>query len=393
MAGLLDTLNNPLFGLAAGLLSGGDPGGTLGGGLSSGLQNMLGMQQASTQNTLLTEKIKELQETRKREEERRKAYKGVLGTEGTPNTPYQMSPAEMFPGESPIQGLLNQGQDPTGMYAQDPGMAGLLNMMGPDLGPQFMGQVALQQMKPADDRTPAELLAYQQMYGPDEGFRRWEASKTTQNSVDPYYNPIYTPEGVISFNARTGQAEPLTIGGKPVVGAQYSPDLQGQIAGAKTTGESKAKRDSTMSGIGSIIDEARSVLSGDADPVTGEKGATPTGSVTGAAIDTVGGWFGATPEGAKEADRLKAIGGALVAKMPRMEGPQSNFDVQNYREMAGQVGDSTIPVPRRLAALAEVERLWRKYDKAPGEDLKTGQIQRQGQSPVRRFNPQTGMIE
>jgi hypothetical protein len=36
--------------------------------------------------------------------------------------------------------------------------------------------------------------------------------------------------------------------------------------------------------------------------------------------------------------------------------------VELYREMAGQVGDNTIPISQRLAALDQVERLYRKYD-------------------------------
>lgn len=118
--------------------------------------------------------------------------------------------------------------------------------------------------------------------------------------------------------------------------------------------ESGAKKESTMSGIGDIINEARTVLSGDVKP---------TSSGFGAVIDNIGGALGYSPEGAKESDRLKAIGGALVAKMPRMEGPQSNFDVENYKIMAGDVGNPAIPIDRRLAALDQVEKLWRKYDK------------------------------
>jgi hypothetical protein len=130
------------------------------------------------------------------------------------------------------------------------------------------------------------------------------------------------------------------------------------VAGRKQEAESKAKKASAMSGIGSIIDEARGVLTGSVKP---------TSSMAGAAMDSLGAMVGFAPEGAAEADRLKAIGGALVAKMPRMEGPQSNFDVQNYQVMAGNVSDNTLPISRRLAALDEVERLWRKYDKSGPE--------------------------
>jgi hypothetical protein len=82
-------------------------------------------------------------------------------------------------------------------------------------------------------------------------------------------------------------------------------------------------------------------------------------------VDMAGRLIGYAPPGAREAAQLEAVGGALVAKMPRMEGPQSDFDVQNYRAMAGQVGDKTLPIATRKAALDEVKRLWAKYDKEP----------------------------
>lgn len=59
--------------------------------------------------------------------------------------------------------------------------------------------------------------------------------------------------------------------------------------------------------------------------------------------------------------QLKVIAGALVSKMPKMSGPQSDKDVQLYREMAGQVGDASLPAAVRKGAMAEVRRLNEKY--------------------------------
>lgn len=79
--------------------------------------------------------------------------------------------------------------------------------------------------------------------------------------------------------------------------------------------------------------------------------------------DALAGQVGSTPSGATEAQRMKVLGGALTSKMPRMEGPQSDKDTQLYREMAGLVGDDTVPIPRRLDALDQVSKLWLKYEK------------------------------
>lgn len=47
--------------------------------------------------------------------------------------------------------------------------------------------------------------------------------------------------------------------------------------------------------------------------------------------------------------------------MPKMSGPQSDKDVQMYREMAGNLADPTIPTETRLAALETIGALNSKY--------------------------------
>lgn len=87
----------------------------------------------------------------------------------------------------------------------------------------------------------------------------------------------------------------------------------------------------------------------------------PTASAVGAGVDKAMQFFGASSRGADVATALEALSGWLVANVPRMEGPQSNFDVDNYKTMAGRVGDRTLPVSARLAAVGEIERLQQKY--------------------------------
>ena len=48
--------------------------------------------------------------------------------------------------------------------------------------------------------------------------------------------------------------------------------------------------------------------------------------------------------------------------MPRMEGPQSDKDVEMYKEMAGNIGDPTKTRAERLAALQTIERINNKYE-------------------------------
>jgi hypothetical protein len=86
-----------------------------------------------------------------------------------------------------------------------------------------------------------------------------------------------------------------------------------------------------------------------------------TGSYGGAALDQGARVFGVSTTGAQASAQLKAIGGMLTAKMPKMSGPQSDKDVQLYREMAGRVGDETVPIAERQAALDTVEQIQARY--------------------------------
>lgn len=177
-------------------------------------------------------------------------------------------------------------------------------------------------------------------------------------AAQPYYTPIPTEQGYMSFNSRSGGWAPmLGTGGRPVRPASLSPELQAQVSGAKAQAEAGVKskteaqtavnRSDVMLG---QIAQAEKLL---------EK--NPTGSYAGAMVDTLGRTVGISSESAKTAAQLKAVSGWLVANVPRMEGPQSNFDVQNYQQMAGAIGDETRPVAERVAALEEVKKLQEKY--------------------------------
>ena len=86
-----------------------------------------------------------------------------------------------------------------------------------------------------------------------------------------------------------------------------------------------------------------------------------TGSYLGTAFDKAAQVFGETTKGANAAAQLKVLQGALVSKMPRMEGPQSDRDVELYREMAARIGDSTVPREQRLEAMDMLDALQQKY--------------------------------
>lgn len=86
-----------------------------------------------------------------------------------------------------------------------------------------------------------------------------------------------------------------------------------------------------------------------------------TSSYAGAGIDQLARVAGLSTPGAAAGSELQVLQGALISKMPKMSGPQSDKDVQLYREMAGRIGDTTLPADQRLAAVRQVRALNEKY--------------------------------
>jgi hypothetical protein len=154
------------------------------------------------------------------------------------------------------------------------------------------------------------------------------------------------------------QAPVMTAGTEQNIPAKLQRDI------LKSQLESESKKTTSMEGLGDALKQAEQILT--------SKKITPTQSGLGTAMDSAAAFFGNAPAGAAQADQLRAIAGIVTAKMPRMEGPQSDRDVALYREMAGDIGNSNLPVSRRVAALQTVRALNEKY--IGKQTPKTGEI-------------------
>lgn len=122
---------------------------------------------------------------------------------------------------------------------------------------------------------------------------------------------------------------------------------QGPVTPVTTT--TSGKREMQARNALDIINEAKSLI---------DKG---TGSYVGAGVDLLGKAVGVGTPGAVAGGQLKALEGALMMAQPRMEGPQSDKDVQLYRQMSAQLGDPTVPPAIKKAALGTIESLHKKY--------------------------------
>jgi hypothetical protein len=172
---------------------------------------------------------------------------------------------------------------------------------------------------------------------------------------------ITNGQPVIGINPATGKRELVQFGNRPGAGPVYTgveapPDAAttaDKKQAAKEAAESKASiRDAT---------EALALLEQATAERTGTRGNklpsiidTATSSGVGNLVDKGLGFFGTSTQGSQAAAQLKALEGALIAKMPKMSGPQSDKDVEMYRQAAAKIGDPTTPAGDRKAAIEAV---------------------------------------
>jgi hypothetical protein len=159
------------------------------------------------------------------------------------------------------------------------------------------------------------------------------AAKAAAQANEPAW--VNDLERGIQIDPRSGNTRPIMAGGQPV--------------GAK--GESK-KAESAESAQ-AIVDLAKPLIK------------KSTGSYSGAAWDQVMQGIGVSTSGADANAQLKVLQARLMTEQPRMEGPQSDRDVELYRQAAGEIGDPTIPKSRKMAALTMISALNDRYRRKP----------------------------
>lgn len=139
------------------------------------------------------------------------------------------------------------------------------------------------------------------------------------------------------------------------------PEFQGAQSGAKKTAEltataegDVAKKGKQAEGTLDLIQRAEQILP------------AATSGTVGKMISGAANMAGISTDKTKADKQLKVISAGLVANVPRMEGPQSNYDVELYRQAAGDIGNADIPREDRLAALQTIKDIQQKY--ASGAD-------------------------
>jgi len=245
---------------------------------------------------------------------------------------------QLGPLEGRLQAIPDPAADPAGFakwkMGSQLGADNLVKYTTPDANAKLQSETSVKTTKMTNDTSRANnaaTVAQAERASQRSDARARETNNVqreaqqTQLHIDPNLGPILVNKGTKTLVPATF-ADGTTIPGENVVKAKkLNEQLKAGIALAK-----------------GLIPKA-------------------TASGAGALMDKGAAFFGSSTDGAEAASQLKTLGGWLTANVPRMEGPQSNMDVQQYQLMAADVGNDTLPAARRLAALDTLEKLQAKY--------------------------------
>lgn len=384
MAGLLDFIQSPagvgLLSAVAGGMAGARRGTPWNNAGRAGLAGLTGYAQANDQirqdkEKQLADQYRQMQiDEIKRKQADRDAYRA------------QFKPA----GQTDFQADNPFGEDLGTLKTETPPMfAGQaidpkLAAIAPFLDPKEMYAAVS-----PETASTAEIKNYKFAQGLPEDQRAQFMAKSGGNMPSTvqeweYFNKL-DPQSQARFLEMKRNPQIMNLGGSQAVRApgggiseQYAvtpkitetPDYQAAqaaaVQSAKTGVDQQAevgKKTKTADTLISYIDRAENIL---------DKGKA-TGSLMGAGLAAAKGAVGMSDESTQDNQQLELISGWMVANVPRMEGPQSNYDVQNYKTMAAVVGDKTKPIDDRKAALRELRGLQEKY-----KEVQTGKPKRGG---------------
>lgn len=374
MAGLLDFISSPagvgLLSAVAGGMAGarrGTPINNIGRGLVTGVGGYQGAQQQirADEENALTKQLRQMQMQKlesdmANQKGMRESLQSLYKPAGT--APYQ---ADNPFGED-LGDLKTETPATFGGKPVDPVMAAVLPYAQPD---------DILKMASPQSQT-AEQKNWQFAQGLPEDQR---AAFLGSNNASPanvqewqFFSKL-DPQAQAQFLEMKRNPQIMNLGGSQAVRAPgggisenyavtpkitETPDYQAAQESAKASakaavegGVESTKKGKTADALLSNIDQAEAIL----------KTGKPSGSLLGAGVSAAKRAVGMADDTTSANQQLKLIGGWMVSNVPRMEGPQSNFDVQNYREMAATVGDETIPVKDRLSALQQLRVLQNKY--------------------------------
>lgn len=173
------------------------------------------------------------------------------------------------------------------------------------------------------------------------------------------YERFETDEGIFILNRDTGEIAPATLSpAEGPISAEVPPQAGPLKPAKKETAEEVKKRladEKRAKDLTMAITEVETVMQ------PGNLIDQSTGSYIGNLIDGTLATVGWGTPGYEANAKLAPIADLVLKMVPRFEGPQSNYDVQSYKDAAGNLADPTVPNSVKKAAAKEIVRLFKKY--------------------------------
>jgi hypothetical protein len=338
-----------LMALAQGLMAGGSPSLQPGGmakGLAEGFGGFAKNYQGSLTNAAAMKSAalqQQMAQAQVDEAKRKQAAQLKLSTAlSSMKPPTQMANA----------GDNASGQQISSTYAQalqDPDVqSAMLELYGPS------GVSALGKMMGIGEGHPASVREWQYYNGlSKEDKERYLTMKRA--------NPWVNMGGSMMSPSQVEPGGPPQANVPKTVSPDAQPDLKGRQAESAALGTGRGE--AQVAAEKKATDATRTIdILKDIDSLIDRS----TGSALGAIRDAGGSIVGHSTEGAQAIAELRVVQAALMTSMPRMEGPQSDRDVQLYQQAAGQIGDPTVPAATRKAAVKMIRALQEKYKTPSG---------------------------
>lgn len=230
----------------------------------------------------------------------------------------------------------------------------------------YLNQIISQAQTAKDYFEGANGRGADYIVGTNRDGSAYKFNKKGQGEAEPLtmggkqiYNPVYTPDSIYSKSAAGQQ-------GKADVDAATKPGIARDTARATAEGKGEGERAITS---GKQLSDGKSLRSQLA--MAQKLLPKATGSGIGAIVDVGLGSVGIATDSSIAATQLDTIGGWLTSSVPRMEGPQSNYDVASYGRMAAAVADRTKPTAERSAALKSLLEIQDDFDRKNEEYLRS----------------------
>jgi hypothetical protein len=212
----------------------------------------------------------------------------------------------------------------------------------------------------AEAGRPPQMTPYQ------EAQLALEREKLAAGGSSADYTTVETAQGIFLLNKRTGELTPATAGegpseaGAPPQALQPKPTPEKAEETKKRLADEKRAKDLDMA-----IAEVETVMK------PGGLIDQSTGSYIGNLVDTAAAAVGVGTPGYIANAQLAPIADLVLKMVPRFEGPQSNLDVQSYKDAAGNLASPNVPNSVKMGAADTIVRLFKKYkgqfEYAPGE--------------------------